>query len=250
VPPLVIAAGITAAGAIGSSLIGSHAAHSAADAQTQAAQLGIDEQHREYDQSRSDLLPWLNAGQQGLGGMLGLLGLNGAGAQQSAIDGIQNSPMFASLNRQGEQAILQNASATGGLRGGNVQSSLYNNRADLLAQLIDQQYTRLGALSGAGANVGSTLGGLGQGAANAISGLFGQQGAARAGGTIGAASGFGSALQGVTGLLGNIVGQGGFGGGGTINLAGQVPSFASTLGGGSGIVDLTGPQFASQFTGF
>jgi hypothetical protein len=167
---------------------------------------GIDEERRQYDTTRSDLLPWLTAGQSALGGLQDILGLSGADKQQAAIAGIENSPQFASLNRQGEQAILQNASATGGLRGGNIQSSLYNNRADLLAQLIDQQYSRLGALSGAGANTGAQLGGFGANSANAIAGLFGNIGQAKAGGILGKAAGYTQAAQGVGNILQSLIG--------------------------------------------
>lgn len=235
-PPAVIGAGIIAGGGIASSLIGSSASRHAANAQADSAAQGIAEQRREFDQSRADLLPWLTAGQGALGGLQDILGLHGSGAQQAAISGIQASPQFASLDRAGTEAILQNAAATGGLRGGNVQSSLYNNRADLLAQLIDQQYARLGALSGAGASVGSDLGQLGQGAANAISGLFGAQGAARAGGALGSAAGFGSAIQGVTGFLGNNFGSifGGGGGGGGI----AAPNFNGVFPVSSGLTNV------------
>jgi hypothetical protein len=241
VPPVVVAAGITAAGAIGGGLIASHGARSAANAQQDAAQAGIDEQRREYDQTRTDLLPWLNAGHTALGGMLDILGLNGGDKQQVAITGIQNSPEFASLNRVGTEAILQNASATGGLRGGNVQASLYNQRSDLLAQLIDQQFARLGGISGAGAGVGSNLGQLGQGSANAISQLLGNMGAARAGGALGSAQGLGMALNGVTNFFGSpgvISGIFG-GGGGGVNFA---PS-AGLLGSGAGSLWSSGYSF-------
>lgn len=218
-PPVVIAAGITAAGAIGGSLIASHGASSAANAQSDAAAAGIAEQRREYDQTRGDLLPWLTAGHTALGGMLDILGLNGADKQQASITGLENSPEFASLNRVGTESILQNASATGGLRGGNVQASLYNERSDLLAQLIDQQYARLGGISGAGAQTGAQLGGLGQNSANAISQLLGNQGAARAGGALGSAQGIAGALNGVTGFLGT---------------PGVLSGIGSMFGGGSG----------------
>jgi hypothetical protein len=187
-------------------LLGAHASKKAANVQADMFTKGIDEERRQYDTTRSDLLPWLTAGQSALGGLQDILGLSGADKQQAAIAGIENSPQFASLNRQGEQAILQNASATGGLRGGNVQSSLYNNRADLLAQLIDQQYSRLGALSGAGAQTGANIGGFGQNAANAIAGLFGNIGQAKAGGILGAASGYTKAIQGVGNLLSSVIG--------------------------------------------
>jgi hypothetical protein len=210
-PTALIGPIIGAVGGIGSALIGSHASHSAANAQADSAAAGIAEQQREYDQTRSDLLPWLRAGQSGLGGELDLLGLHGGTAQQAAIDALQNSPQFASLNRQGEQAILQNASATGGLRGGNIQASLYNQRADLLAQLIDQQYSRLGAISGAGAATGAQLGGFGANTANAIAQLLGSQGAARAGGILGGAS---ALTQGIGSIAGFLQTPGLFGSGG------------------------------------
>jgi hypothetical protein len=146
-------------------------------------------------------MPWLQAGQASLGGLMDIIGLNGADKQQAAISGIQNSPQFASLNRQGEEAILQNAAATGGLRGGNVQASLYNQRSDLLAQLIDQQFARLGGISGAGAQTGATIGGFGQNAANAIAGLFGNIGQAKAGGIMGQAQGYTQVAQGVGNML-------------------------------------------------
>src|SRR5690242_12018396 len=130
-PPAVAAAGITAAAGIGSSLLAGHAAKKAGQTQANAAQAGIDEQRREFDLTRGDLMPWLTAGQPALGGMLDLLGLNGADKQQSAITGLQNGPLFQSLYGQGKDAILQSAAATGGLRGGNTEHSLFNLGSDL-----------------------------------------------------------------------------------------------------------------------
>ncbi|MGD8785782.1 MAG: hypothetical protein PVJ60_00025 [Phycisphaerales bacterium] len=77
-------------------------------------------------------------------------GMTGEQAQATAIDRIANSPILQELTRQGEEAILQNASATGGLRGGNVQGVLARYRPQMLQQEIDKQYARLGGLSGMG----------------------------------------------------------------------------------------------------
>lgn len=60
-------------------------------------------------------------------------------AQASAISALEKSPLFTSLIRNGEEAITQNASATGGLRGGNIQGGLADFRADTLASTIQQQ---------------------------------------------------------------------------------------------------------------
>jgi hypothetical protein len=51
------------------------------------------------------------------------------------------------LVRSGEEAILAQAAATGGLRGGNVQRALSQYRPQVLSSLINQQYQRLGGLT-------------------------------------------------------------------------------------------------------
>lgn len=90
-----------------------------------------------------------------------LLGLLGPEAQQAAIAQLESSPMFQSMMAQGERAILQNAAATGGVRGGNTQAALAQFRPQLLSSLISQQYERLGGLTGLGAQVGQGLVGAG-----------------------------------------------------------------------------------------
>lgn len=126
-----------------------------------------------------------------------LLGLNGADAQSRAISGIENSPYFSGLVKQGENAILQNASATGGLRGGNTQGALAQFRPQMLAAAIADQYQRLGGITSLGQNAAAGVGNAGQNAANANSALLGQVGAAQAGGILGQAAG---QVQGINGI--------------------------------------------------
>jgi hypothetical protein len=153
--------------------------------------------------------------------------------QEQAIQQIEQGPLFQQLAQQGEQAILANASATGGLRGGNVQAALGQFRPQLLNQLIEQQYARLSGLANVGQTGAQSLLGIGQASAagqaasagqagNAISGLLASQGAARAAGQVGAAQAFAQGLSGVTGAIGggiqnymllNALGSGGTGGG-------------------------------------
>lgn len=77
-------------------------------------------------------------------------GMTGEQAQEAAIAKISESPLLQELIKQGEQAILQQAAATGGLRGGNVQGALAQYRPQMLQKAIDEQYARLGSLSGSG----------------------------------------------------------------------------------------------------
>jgi hypothetical protein len=87
-----------------------------------------------------------------------------------------------SFQQLGEERILANASATGGLRGGNVQAALAQFSPALLADTINQQYSRLGGLVQVGQNSAAGVGTATLGTANNTSNLLQQQGAAQAGG--------------------------------------------------------------------
>ena len=177
----VAIAGTSLVGGLISSNQQSKAAQGAANAQSAAAQSGIDEQHAQFEAVQKLLAPYVTAGTGAMGGQQDLLGLNGPEAQQKAIQGIQNGPQFGAMVQQGENSILQNASATGGLRGGNTQGALAQFRPQVLSQLIQSQFSNLGSLSSLGQASAAGQAALGQQNANQISNLLGQQGSAQAG---------------------------------------------------------------------
>lgn len=197
------------AGMLGSYLTGrnqSRAAQGAADAQVAAAQQGIDEQRSAYQDIMQLLSPYSSGGTAAFRSQMDLTGVNGADAQKMALAGLESSPQFTALLQQGENAILANASATGGLRGGNTQGALMTFRPQLLADTINQQYERLGGLSKMGMAAGTSLGQFRSRTADAVTGLYGQQGSARAGGILGAAAGRNRMIGGITGALGQLGG--------------------------------------------
>ena len=110
------------------------AGQAAAASQSAAAQAGVDEQGRQFDALVELMSPYVQSGEAALAGQQGLLGLGGQDLQQQLVGNIESSPLFASLQQQGENAILQNASATGGLRGGNTQAALAQFRPQMLNQ--------------------------------------------------------------------------------------------------------------------
>jgi hypothetical protein len=195
-------------------------AQGAAQVQAGMAQQGIEEQRRASDLARQDLQPFVqqgldafgylpqfqSGGAQAFGQQQDILGLRGNEAQQAQYDAILNSPQYQSMVQQGENALLQNASATGGLRGGNTQAALAQFRPQVMNQLMDQQYGRLGGLAGAGLSSALDVAGMGQASAAGQAGqaqqtganvanLLGQQGAAQAGGIMAAAQGAGSGFR-------------------------------------------------------
>lgn len=147
------------------------------------------------------------------GGTAGTPAHGGPGAQQAAIDALEASPMYQSLYRNGEEAVLANASATGGLRGGNTQRSLYNLGADTLAQVIQQQIANLGGIAGQGLGAATSLGGLAGGNSAALASLFTGKGDATASGLLSrgglTASQFGMAGGALDSIAGAVKGGGG-----------------------------------------
>jgi hypothetical protein len=135
--------------------------------------------------------------------------------QRQAIQQIEQGPLYQELAKQGEEAILAAASATGRRGSDGTQSALARYRPQLLNQLIDQQYARLGGLSNVGQAAAQNMLNLGQASAagqaaggiqsgNAIAGLLSSQGAAQAAGIQGAAA---ARAAGYTGM-GNAIGSG------------------------------------------
>lgn len=194
------------------------ASASAGNAQVAAAQLGIDEQRRQFDAIRKLLTPYVNAGKTGLVGQLALLGMSGRDKQQAAINGIQGGAQYQSMVQNGENAILANASATGGLRGGNTQAAIAQFRPQVLSQLIQSQIGNLGGLASLGQNAAAGVGNAGQASANNITDLLGQVGSAQAGVALARGQANSNLWGGLAQGAGQYFGQGGslgglFGGG-------------------------------------
>jgi hypothetical protein len=193
-----------AAGGVGSAVIGSKAASNAANAQVEASAMGVAEQRAAREEMRRLMEPYLASGNKALGNYMDFMGLGDIGSQQSQISALEDSPIFQSLVQQGEQGILQNASATGGLRGGNTQGALAQFRPAMLNQQIQQQMDRLGGLATMGQNAAAGVGSSGMQSASSIASLLGEAGAARAGSSIASGQAWGNALGNIGGILSGI----------------------------------------------
>ena len=230
--PLIAAAGIGLVGSAVSARAQSKAAKQATAAQTQASEaaiaaqreataLSLAEQQRQFDATKALLQPYVGAGTTALGQQQALIGASGPQAQAAAIQAIQQGPEFGTLVRQGEEAILQSAAATGGVRGGNVQEALAKFRPEILSGLINQQYGRLGGISSmglgaaggqasAGMQYAGNVGNIYGAQATNIGNQFGQIGAAQAGGALAQGQATANMFGGIASGLGYVAGQGGF----------------------------------------
>ncbi len=189
---------------VGSAVVQSSSAKSAAKAQVQAAEKGTAAQMEMFERTQELLKPYVDAGTGALGQQLALSGASGPEAQQQAISAIEQGQEFAALTRQGEEAILQKAAATGGLRGGNVQAALAQFRPQVLSSLIEQQYGRLGGITSMGQNAAAGVGNAGMQTGANISNLMQQQGAAQAGAALAQGQAWGNVFGGIGQIAGAI----------------------------------------------
>lgn len=179
--------------------------------------------HYGADGSRRDLAPFTVGASAG-----------GIGDTAAAYDRLKASPLYTSLFDNGREAILGSASATGGLRGGNVNASLADFGRDTLAQVIQQQLANLGGIASQGVNAAGTLAGYGANSANGIGGLMTNIGNTQAGSILGQQaitntgnSSLNSSLGGIdfASLLKNLnLGSGG-GSAATVGGVNNIPAF-------------------------
>ena len=237
-----------------------------------SAQLAIDEQRRQFDALQKILQPYVAAGQGALGayapyqaagaGALptlqqfaqagapaleqqqALLGLRGPEAERAAIQRISGGEQFKALAEQGEGALLSRASATGGLRGGNIQGALAQFRPKLLSDLIEKQYGQLGGLAATGGTVAQNLATAGMGATGELAriGQASAAGVGSAGTTAGTNIGniYGAEGTNIAKLLGE---QGAASAGGAIAQGKAYGAFPTALSSGLGIYSGLGGKF-------
>lgn len=129
--------------------------------------------------------------------------------QQRAIDDLANGAQFTSLVRQGEDAILANAAATGGLRGGDTQAALAQFRPQMLQALIDKQLANLGGIAANGQNAAGNVGSAAQNAGAQVNAALGDRGAALAGRYIAGGQATSNMFGDVSGMLGQFAGANG-----------------------------------------
>lgn len=204
---------------IGSAIVGGvmssnaqkSAAKSASRAQQQAADQSIAEQRRQFDAVQQLMAPYVQSGTTALSRYNALTGLSGEEAQQSMIQQISSGAEYGALVRAGEEGILQSASATGGLRGGNTQSALAKFRPEILSSLIRDEYSRLGGMVSMGQNAAAGVGNAGMQLGQNISDQYGQIGQAQAGAALARGQATANMWGNIAGSVGLAAGLGGFG---------------------------------------
>jgi len=192
-----------AIGVGGASLIGGAISANGAKDAAQAGQAGADaataEQRRQYDQNRTDLMPWMLAGNSALNQMQQLNSGN--------FESFQASPDYAYARDQMQQGVERGAAARGGLYSGGSQVDLATAMNGIASQNYGNYYGRLAQLAGVGQSTATSLGSMGQAAASNIGNAQMAGANARASGYTGQANAWNSALSGMAGAAGYAYGN-------------------------------------------
>lgn len=150
---------IGAVATLGAGAMQAQAGQDGADAQSDAARYATDEQRRQYEQTRSDMAPWLSSGSWALG------------EQQNFLEGDFGnafaSPFYAATLSEGFKGLDAGAAAGGNLWGGGTDADRMALGQTLASNQLNTYYNALAGLSGTGQTTANQLGQFGANYANA-----------------------------------------------------------------------------------
>ena len=181
---------------------GAKAAKQAGQLQADSSKYAADIAQKQFEQTRQDQMPWMDAGKKALGGLDQML----YGDPSQFV----NDPSYQFRKQQGMDGIESSAAASGGLLSGAALKSLNRYNSDLASQEYGNAFNRLSSVAGTGQTTATNLGQFG--AQNAMNqGDYAVNGAnAQANGIVGAA---GHRQQGFNNILNlgmKATGLGGF----------------------------------------
>lgn len=187
--------GIAAAAVVGaySAHEQSQAGKDAAGAQRDAADAATAEQRRQYDLSRQDNQPFLDAGYGALDREEAYL--------SGDMSGFMDSAQYQAALRGGTQAI--NRAAIGNLSGGGTAADLLSFGQDNATRFGDNYWAKLAGQAGQGQGAVNNLGALGANTASNIGGYLQDAGNARASSYANSANAWGNYAN----QLGSLAGQ-------------------------------------------
>jgi len=195
----ITAAVIGAAGAIGGAALANKGAKSAAKAQQQGANAATAEQRRQYDLSRGDQMPWMDAGKGALGQMQKL--------NSGDYSSFNASPDYQWTLSEGMKGLDRSAASKGRLYSGGYGEDLTRYAQGAASTQYNNYDDKLASLAGVGQTSANQLGVLGANSANQIGNNMQNAADARASGYANTSNAWGNALGQVGQLGANYFGS-------------------------------------------
>ena len=166
-------------------LLEGQGAKDAGRAAAASSQAAIAETRRQYDQSRADMMPWLEAGRGALGQL------------QNPTANFMASPDYEFRRGEGMRGIENSFAARGGAASGNALRALNDFNSNLASGEYGSWWNRQAGLAGVGQTSAQNLGSFGANAAGNIGNALQNAGAARASGIEGQTNALSGMLQGL-----------------------------------------------------
>lgn len=166
----------------GSALIGAGASIYSSGVQADSAQKALDFQKQQAAQTRTDMSPWMQSGQQALGQVNDIR--NGA----PGWDNFLRSPDYQFAQSEGMNALQNSAASRGGLLSGNFLRGAQQFGQGLASQQFGNYYNRLNDASKLGQTSAAGMGALSAQTSNQIGQTQMGVGAAQASGAVGLAN--------------------------------------------------------------
>lgn len=185
-----------------------NAANQAAQTQAQAADNALALQERQYNQGRTDSLPWMEAGKKALAAYQGELGLSDEAKAGTFQSGFKETPGYQFAVEEGEKGAVNNLAALGMKNSGAALKALTRFRTGLADQTYNNYLDRLSAASTGGQAQVSQNNVLGAQYANTAGQTMQDKGAATASGYVGGANAWSNALSNMSNQAGWALGMG------------------------------------------
>ncbi len=191
-----------------SASIGASASEEAAKIQAGLTAEALKMQENQYQQSRADMMPWLNAGKNALVGQSELAG-NLPDLSSSAYE---DSAYNKWIRQQGVNSLMASGAAKGAYGSGNLGTALveygqnasgsqYTDWWNKMMSEYNTKYNTLASLSGTGQVAASSMANTGTNYANSSSNLLTNLGYSQAQGLYGQANAWQNALTGTSNQL-------------------------------------------------
>jgi hypothetical protein len=191
---------------VGNALAGAYSSNKAAGVQSDAARYAADLQNQQFQQTRTDLMPYMQAGNTALNRLSTGLGKGGEFDTPFSQSTFTQDPGYAFRLSEGQKALDRQAAARGGLISGSALKAATRFGQDMASQEYNNAFNRyqternarlnpLQSLAGVGQTTAQQVGTFGANAASNVGNLNTSAADARASGYMGVANAVGGGLN-------------------------------------------------------
>lgn len=201
------AAALGVGGSLITGAMGSSAATKAANTQAAASDRTLALSDAQFQQSRKDMLPWLETGRAALAQLAGELGVSSTGADGEPFQSqFRTTPSYDFEVKEGEKGVVNQLSALGMKGSGAALKALSRFRMGLADKTYGNYLTRLSNMATGGQQAQSEVNRMGEGNVIRAGQSITDSAAARASGYVGSSNAWTNALSTGANTVGNALG--------------------------------------------